>query len=144
MAVVWKHELFLLYSGNHRGGEKFRVLCSYDTVLDKLSHQDMVWDIDSKVILAKVHFLLKLKVELRILEFFLVINKKKQWHNILRDRCFRRNMLVKFCMLESDQPGLDVWTWTTLPTSLNLHFFMWKIGTLFPNSWIVLVTWHGW
>lgn len=76
-AIVWKHELFLLYSGNDRGGEKSRVLCSYDTVLDKLSHQDMVWDIDSKVILAKVHFLLKLKVELRILEFLLVINKKK-------------------------------------------------------------------
>lgn len=79
----------------------------------------MVWDIESKVILAKVHFLLKLKVELRILEFFLVIKKynppkkktktkTKQWHDILRDRCFRRNMLVKFCMLESDQPGLDV------------------------------------
>lgn len=37
----------------------------------------MVWDIDSKVILAKVLLLLKLKVELRILEFLLVINKKK-------------------------------------------------------------------
>lgn len=66
-----------MYSGNDRGGEKSRVLCSYDTVLDKLSHQDMVWDIDSKVILAKVLLLLKLKVELRILEFLLVINKKK-------------------------------------------------------------------
>lgn len=77
MAIVWKHEMFLLYSWNHRGGEKSRVLCSYATVLDKLSHQDMVWNIDSKLILAKVHFLLKLKVELRILEFFLVINLKK-------------------------------------------------------------------
>lgn len=96
MAIVCKHELFLLYSGNDRGGEKSRALCSYDTALDKLSHQDMVGDIDSKVILAKVHFLLKLKVELRILEFLLVINKKKKWHNILRDRWFRRNMLVKF------------------------------------------------
>lgn len=77
MAIVWKHEMFLLYSWNHRGGEKSRVLCSYATVLDKLSHQDMVCNIDSKLILAKVHFLLKLKVELRILEFFLVINLKK-------------------------------------------------------------------
>lgn len=74
MTIVWKHELFLLYSWNHRDGEKSRELCSYDTVLDKLSPQDMVWNIDSKVILAKDHFLLKLKVELRILEFFLVLN----------------------------------------------------------------------
>lgn len=35
----------------------------------------MAWNIDNKVILAKVHFLLKVKVELRILEFFLVLSR---------------------------------------------------------------------
>lgn len=49
-------------------------------VLHKFSYQEIVWIINKKVILAKAHFLLKLNVELRILEFFLVVDEKSGIH----------------------------------------------------------------